>query len=62
MLWEHELQASVSTAFSSSPKQRDERKENNLLTLTIKIEILYAHVITTTTARASSIELYKHDF
>ena len=55
MLWEHEPQASVSTAFSSSPKlsrvfvyieldknaeymfsisfrkQRDEKKENNLL-------------------------------
>ena len=59
MLWEHEPQASVSTAFSSSPKlsrvcveldrntehmfsisfrkQRDEKKENNLLTLIIKM-------------------------
>ena len=54
MLWEHEPQASVSTAFSSSPKlsldrnteymfsisfrkHRDEEKENNLLTLIIKI-------------------------
>ena len=59
MLWEHEPHASVSTAFSSSPKlsrgfveldrntgymfsisfrkQRDEKKENNLLTLIIKI-------------------------
>ena len=44
MLWEHEPQASVSTAFSSSPKlsisfrkQRDEEKENNLLTLIIKM-------------------------
>ena len=60
MLWEHEPQASVSTAFSSSPKlsrvfavyldgnteymfsipfrkQRDEKKENNLLTFIIKM-------------------------
>ena len=59
MLWEHEPQASVSTAFSSYPKlsrvfveldrnteymfsislrkQRDEKKENNLLTLIIKM-------------------------
>ena len=59
MLWEHEPQASVSTAFSSSlklsrvfvllygnteymfsfsfRKQRDEKKENNLLTLIIKM-------------------------
>ena len=59
MLWEHEPQASVSTAFSSSPKlsrfytdsieirstcsfislrkHRDEKKENNLLTLVIKM-------------------------
>ena len=30
----------------------------------IKMEILFAHAITTSTARASSvsIELYKHDF
>ena len=42
MLWEHERQASVSTAFSSSPKlsfrkQGEEKKENNLLTLIIKM-------------------------
>ena len=55
MLWEHEPQASVSTAFSSSPKlsrvivnteymfsisfgkPHDEKKENNLLTLNIKM-------------------------
>ena len=59
MLWEHEPQPSVSTAFSSSPKlsrvfvqfdgntkymfsisfrkQRDEKKENNLLTLITKM-------------------------
>ena len=59
MLWEHELQASVHTGFSSSPKlsrvslqldrntenmfsisfrkHRDEKNENNLLTLTIKM-------------------------
>ena len=77
MLWEHEPQASFSTAFSSSPKlsrvfalldriteymfsisfrkQRDEKKENNLLTLIIKMQILFAHVITTSTARAGSV-------
>ena len=66
MLWEHEPQASVSKAFSSSPKlsrvfveldrnteymfsisfrkQRNEKKENNLLTLIIKMQILFAHV------------------
>ena len=59
MLWEHELQTSVSTAFLSSPKlsrvfvsldrnteymfsisfrkQRDEKNENNLLTLNMKM-------------------------
>ena len=59
MLWEHVPQASVSTAFSSSPKlsrvflrldrnteymfpisfrkHRHEKKENNLLTLIIKM-------------------------
>ena len=58
MLWEHEPQASVSTAFWSSPKlsrvflyldkkeymfsissrkQRDEKKENNLFNLVIKM-------------------------
>ena len=41
--------------------------ENNLLTFIIKMQILFAHTITTSTARASvcvSIELhvYKHDF
>ena len=38
--------------------------ENNLLTLIIKILILFAHVITTSTVHVSSvsIELYKHDF
>ena len=63
MLWEHEPQASVSTAFSSSAKRlsrvflqldrnteymfsisfrkhRAEKKENNFLTLIIKILIL----------------------
>ena len=39
----------------SFKKQRDEKKENNLLTLIIKILILFAHVITTSTARASSV-------
>jgi len=59
MLWEHEPQASVSTAFSSSPKlsrvflqldrntenmlpisfrkHHNEKKENNLFTLIIKM-------------------------
>ena len=48
MLWEHEPQASVSTAFSSFPglsrvfsisfrKHHDEEKENTLLTLIIKV-------------------------
>ena len=36
-------------------KQRDEKKENKLLTLIIKILILFAHVITTSTVRASSV-------
>ena len=60
MLWDHEPQGSISTAFSSSPKlspvflqldrdmevcfqfllenTRDEKKENNLLTLIMKNE------------------------
>ena len=46
MLWEHQPQASVFTAFSrnteymfsiSFRKQRDENKENNLPTLIIKM-------------------------
>ena len=36
-------------------KQRDEKRENNLLTSIIKMQILFAHVITTSTARASSV-------
>ena len=36
-------------------KHHDEKKENNLLTLIIKMEILFAHAITTSTARASSV-------
>ena len=36
-------------------KQRYKKEENNLLTLIIKIWILLAHVITTSTARASSV-------
>ena len=89
MLWEHEPQASVSTAFSRSSKlsrvflqldrnteymfsisitcrkNHDEKKENNLLTLIIKMYILrFVRAIITSTVRASSvsIELYKHDF
>ena len=36
-------------------KNRDQKKENNLLTLIIKMQILFAQVITTSTARASSV-------
>ena len=36
-------------------KQRVEKKKNNLLTLIIKMQILFAHVITTSTARAGSV-------
>ena len=35
-------------------KHRDEKKENNLLTMIIKMKILFARAITTSTARASS--------
>jgi len=38
-------------------KQRDEKKENNLLTLIIKMYILFALAIITWTARASSVFL-----
>ena len=70
MLWEHEPQMSVSTAFSSSPKLAknteymfsisfrkhcSEKKENNLLTFIIKMFILFARTITTSTARTSSV-------
>jgi len=45
-------------------KHRDEKKENKLLTLIIKMRILFARAITTSTARASSVSpsSYKHDF
>ena len=36
-------------------KQRDEKMENNSLTLIIKMYILFARTITTSTARASSV-------
>ena len=36
-------------------KQRDEKTENNLLTLIIKMEILFAHAITTSTVHTSSV-------
>ena len=36
-------------------KQRDEKKENNLLAVIIKILILFAHAIITSTARASPV-------
>ena len=36
-------------------KQRDDKKENNLLTLIIKMEILFVRAIIPSTARASSV-------
>ena len=36
-------------------KQGDEKKENNLLTLIIKMQILFGHVITMSTACTSSV-------
>ena len=79
MLWEHEPQAIVSIAFSSSPKlsrvflqldrttenmfsisfrkHREEENENYLLTLTIKMLILFARAIITSTACARSLFL-----
>ena len=36
-------------------KQRDKKKENNLLTLIFKMQILFARAITTSRARASSV-------
>ena len=36
-------------------KHRDEKKENNLLTLIIKMLILFARAIITSTARANSV-------
>ena len=36
-------------------KHRDQKKENNLLTLIIKMQILFAHAITTSRARASYV-------
>ena len=38
-------------------KHRDEKTENNLLTLTIKVQILFARAIISSTARASSVFL-----
>ena len=38
-------------------KQRDKKKENNLVTLIIKTQILFAHAIITSKARASSVFL-----
>ena len=35
-------------------KHRNERNENNLLTLTIKMQIIFAHAIIMLTARACS--------
>ena len=55
MLWEHEPQARVSTAFPSSPKLSREKKENNLLTLIIKLLILFVLAITTSAVRTGSV-------
>ena len=38
-------------------KHRDEGKENNLLTLIIKMKILFARAIITSTARASAVSI-----
>ena len=61
MLWEHE-QCCGNTSRRNTEnmfpitfiKQRDEKKENHLLTLNIKMQILYASAIITSTAHASS--------
>ena len=50
MQWEHELQASVSFR-----KHSDEKKGNNLLTLLIKMQILFACAIIMSTAHASCV-------
>ena len=59
MLWEHEpieLDRNTKYMFSISfRKHHDEKKENNLLNLIIKMEILLIRAITTSTARASSV-------
>ena len=39
-------------------KHRDKKKENNLLTLIIKIQILFARAIITSTACARSVSSY----
>ena len=41
--------------FVSFRKHHDKEKENNLLTLIIKMEILFAHAIIISTACASSV-------
>ena len=41
-------------------KHRDQKKENNLLTLIIKMQVLFAGAITTSTARASSVSPSLH--
>ena len=58
MLWEHEPQASVSTAFSSSPKLsrlRDEKTGKQLVNYDYQNVNHFARAITTSTARASSV-------
>jgi len=41
-------------------KHREEKKENNLLTLIIKMYFLFARAITTSTARASSLSPWSY--
>ena len=76
MLWEHELQASVSTGFSNSPNFHEcsynsiekrgtcfllllennaTKNERNLFTLIIKLKIVFARAIITSTAQGSSV-------
>jgi len=41
-------------------KQRGKKEKNNLLTLIIKMEIIFAHAIIASTARASSVFLWNY--
>ena len=63
MLWEHEPRASVSTAFSSSPKLSLHRNTDNMFSISFRkhrdeekeCNFLFARAIITSTARASSV-------
>ena len=54
MLWEHEPQASVCTAFWSSPKLSP-GFSNSIETQSACLLFLFARAITTSTVRASSV-------